>query len=671
MFAYEPILQCLQAKVELPLAEELLSLDESNTGTRFRPSSICPQHVVEAIDDSAGQNLERPLRLPKPVNLDQSQTKSLLAGLTQTASLIQGPPGTGKSFIGALLAKAFHDHTHQKILVICYTNHALDQFLEDLLDIGIPDEDMSSGSRRSQATWDVIRKLNDEVDSSENNLKGLMSSYTNFNIKKSEVMEYLEFSEDDSCFFDAFKVPEQEGKFQIVGGAGKTVDETYLYDRWSRGENAGVFNHVVSPAHLEIWNTGPDQRRAKINQWTRNLLEERITGISSLVKAFDASQTQLQATLDQQKTEILRTKRIVACTTTAAAKYTQQLQNAAPDIILVEEAGEILESHVLTAMTPQTKQLILIGDHQQLRPKVNNYALTVEKGNGYDLNRSLFERLILAGFPHTTLAQQHRMCPEISSLVRHLTYPDLLDAPKTQTRPRLRGLQDRVIFFNHQHTEFAEDAIVDRRDQGSGVSRKNDFEAEMVLQVVRYMAQQGYGTADQVVLTPYLGQLSLLRRRLSQENDPVLNDLDSFDLVKAGLMSLASAKHNKQQIKISTIDNYQGEESDIVIASLTRSNSNGEIGFMSSPERLNVLLSRARIGLIIIGNSETFLQSRKGKSTWGPFLDYLSKNGHMYEGLPVKCEQHPAALNSAVEFTIAPNDVTNCRIIRRSSVSRL
>lgn len=89
------------------------------------------------------------------------------------------------------------------------------------------------------------------------------------------------------------------------------------------------------------------------------------------------------------------------------------------------------------------------------------------------------------------------------------------------------------------------------------------------------------------------------------------------------------------------LDNYQGEESDIVIVSLTRGNTAGDIGFMSSPERLNVLLSRARIGLIIIGNSETFQQSRKGKATWGPFMDYLSKKGHIYEGLPVKCQQHP------------------------------
>ncbi|KAJ8581334.1 hypothetical protein M405DRAFT_699764, partial [Rhizopogon salebrosus TDB-379] len=61
--------------------------------------------------------------------LDRSQALSILSGLTQRVSLIQGPPGTGKSFVGALLAKVLHDFTNQTILVVCYTNHALDQFL--------------------------------------------------------------------------------------------------------------------------------------------------------------------------------------------------------------------------------------------------------------------------------------------------------------------------------------------------------------------------------------------------------------------------------------------------------------------------------------------------------------------------------------------------------------
>lgn len=89
------------------------------------------------------------------------------------------------------------------------------------------------------------------------------------------------------------------------------------------------------------------------------------------------------------------------------------------------------------------------------------------------------------------------------------------------------------------------------------------------------------------------------------------------------------------------IDNFQGEESEIVIASLTRSNKTGDIGFMAAQERLNVLLSRARNVLILVGNSETFVSSRKGKKHWKPFIDQLKSEGHLYDGLPVQCEQHP------------------------------
>jgi hypothetical protein len=89
------------------------------------------------------------------------------------------------------------------------------------------------------------------------------------------------------------------------------------------------------------------------------------------------------------------------------------------------------------------------------------------------------------------------------------------------------------------------------------------------------------------------------------------------------------------------IDNYQGEESDIVIASLTRSNKSNVIGFMDSPERLNVLLSRARDGLILIGNSPTFLHSKKGGALWGRFFTLLEKGQYVYQGFPVKCERHP------------------------------
>lgn len=338
-------------------------------------------------------------------------------------------------------------------------------------------------------------------------------------------------------------------------------------------------------------------------------------------------------------------------------------------IVLVEEAGEILEAHILTSLGPSTQQLILIGDHQQLRPKCS-YELSVEKNDGFDLNRSLFERLILKGFPHVTLTKQHRMRPEISSMVRLLTYPDLVDADTTLQRPDLRGFRTNIVFVNHDKPEITLANAEELRD-GKMSSKQNDFEAQMILKCVRYLAQQGYGTDKMVVITPYLGQLKHLRDLLAKDNDPILNDLDKFDLIRAGLLADLGPKTSKPALRISTIgefcsvivkgdslsrlhwgtrmgfadsratDNYQGEESDIVLVSMTRSNKACDIGFMAAPERLNVLLSRARDALIMIGNSETFINARKGRGIWRSLFDHLEERGNIFRGFPVKCEKHP------------------------------
>jgi hypothetical protein len=81
------------------------------------------------------------------------------------------------------------------------------------------------------------------------------------------------------------------------------------------------------------------------------------------------------------------------------------------------------------------------------------------------------------------------------------------------------------------------------------------FEVQMVLKIVRYLSQQGYGTDKLVILTPYLGQLRAIMDALkkAQYSDPVLSDLDSYDLVRAGLMSESAAKSVKKQIRLATI----------------------------------------------------------------------------------------------------------------------
>lgn len=460
------------------------------------------------------------------------------------------------------------------MLVLTYTNHALDQFLEDLRKIGIPDDCMlrlgskasattksltmyekKSNYRMSVQTHNLLDSLKAEAESYADALNKKTTRFCVSHITNQVLLDYLEFS-NDSEMFDAFVVPEDADGMTQVGRRGREISKFYLFEQWAAGKDAGVFKNMAEESFPEVWNIKQNARQEYLHQWQQEIHGEQVAEIGTLFKKYNSCQGQINQLFKEKQSHTMSHTRIIGCTTTAAAMYTEELRKVAPGIILVEEAGEILESHVLTAMTAQTKQLVLIGDHKQLRPKVSNYSLTIEKGEGYNLNVSLFERLVYAGLPHTMLTKQHRMRPEIASLVKELTYPELENAEKTENRPALRGLQNNVIFVSHRHPETNADKIADRRDADAKSSKENIYEADMVLRCVRYLGQQGYGTEDIVVLTPYLGQLYLLTKTLAAENDPFLNDLDSYELIRAGLLTPAGANISKRRLRISTIGKW-------------------------------------------------------------------------------------------------------------------
>ncbi|RYP80552.1 hypothetical protein DL769_002400 [Monosporascus sp. CRB-8-3] len=676
LFSYAPILKQLKEIKELPFEDEFLRWNEKSKPNppRYLPSPDMATLVGDLLRNPS-LDIQDALELPSATKLDKSQAACFVTGMLSRLSIIQGPPGTGKSFIGALLAKAIFCHSDEKILVLTYKHHALDQFIEDLIKLGIPRteivrlgssrkatpsvRDLSMKDAASQVKltreqcnildW-IRRKAQDEGESLQQAFSGLEQQAPS----RDDILEHLEFLTEGPPFFSAFEVPTRNDGTVHVGKKGKAIDSTfYLLDRWCRGKDATPFKRVAQK-YPEVWNIKASDRNKLQRQWEADILKERLDAVQSAGHSYNKELEQIASIYMERELTVLRSKRVIACTTTAAAKYVQILNSARPGVVLVEEAGEILESHILTALGSDSKQLILIGDHKQLRPKVN-FALSVEKGDGYDLNLSLFERLVVRGYPHHTLLQQHRMRPELANFVRELTYPNLVDASSTKSRPNIKGLQDNIIFLNHAHNEEQMQNVRDWKDGTSSSTKRNLYEIQMAIKCLRYLSQQEINmpTEKIVILTPYLGQLHLLRDELSQDNDPVLNDLDSHDLVRAGLMPSGTAQVNKPKIRISTIDNFQGDESEIVIVTLTRSNSYGDIGFMSSPERLNVLLSRARNGLILIGDAETFMSSRKGGQLWKRFIDMLKAKNHIYDGLPVKCEQHPtrlAVLRSPEEF---------------------
>jgi hypothetical protein len=144
------------------------------------------------------------------------------------------------------VAKILHDSTDQTILVICFTNHALDQFLEDLMDIGIPQAAMVRlGSKSTDRTkplqlreqigvnltasqWGQIDKLKARLVKHERRLADVFRRFLTTNIKKDQIMEYLEFLSDDMPYFHVFTVPQDEAGMTRVGKGGKELDAFYL-----------------------------------------------------------------------------------------------------------------------------------------------------------------------------------------------------------------------------------------------------------------------------------------------------------------------------------------------------------------------------------------------------------------------------------------------------------
>ena len=133
-----------------------------------------------------------------------------------------------------------------------------------------------------------------------------------------------------------------------------------------------------------------------------------------------------------------------------AAKFRKLVQRLRPRITIVEEAAEVLESHIVTSLTPGCQHLILIGDHQQLRPNPTVYELA----KNYNLDVSLFERMVKNGMPFQRLRLQHRMRPEISKMLEHIYINPKLENHETVLDfPNIKGVARNMFFVDHDESE--------------------------------------------------------------------------------------------------------------------------------------------------------------------------------------------------------------------------
>ncbi|CAI5951159.1 unnamed protein product [Closterium sp. NIES-64] len=419
------------------------------------------------------------------------------------------------------------------------------------------------------------------------------------------------------------------------------------------------------------WATSLRERLKLLRHWLEELKATANAAIEAEVRNHAKKVAESRELMDIEDLQVLRKAQVVGMTTSGVAKMQRLITALGPRVIVVEEAAEVLEAHILTSLTPQTQHVILIGDHLQLRPKVEVYELSKDSQKGFDLDVSLFERLALSKqIPIYTLATQRRMRPEIANLIRSTIYPQLTDHPSVQSYPDVRGMATNLHFWDHDSPEKGGDYLNESK------SKTNEGEMDLVVGLATYLLQQGYAGGEITILTPYVGQLLKLRQALSRVVNVKLGESDAEVVEEAEEKAAArgggsrerdgrskgdsshgswsqskgpgpgeshlvpSTADLKDEVRLATVDNFQGEESTVIIISLVRNNGDGKIGFLKSPNRTNVLLSRAKHGMYIVGNASTMKADPKSV-LWPKVLNILKSNDRIQKFIPLQCVNHP------------------------------
>jgi AAA domain len=605
--SFYPTLKALQnmsVTLDLPFDEILAPSDTRVSTTGLQPPSYAMKPGFKFhLDSIVGtEHLELSVTetfdyaaLTANSSLDEAQQTAVISALSRKLALIQGPPGTGKSFTGVALIKVLLGNADKAklgpIVCVCYTNHALDQLLEHLVKDGIQGI-IRIGSRSKS---EILKSLNlrDAVHSVERTSTERRRYAANKSSVEDEaeamtpLLEELMNHKDPQVVSDFLRRKSyrqygqldrsevDEDGFKMVDNDSRPPLMKWLHPRKKLGSQVdpGSTTRNRSLEQLQVvdvWSMTLSERKALHDHWTEALKDDILRRLSSGLSAVAENMAELGQCRKEDELRALTKAKVIGVTTSGLARNLKVLRRLQSKVLVCEEAGEVLEAHLLTALLPSVEHAILIGDHQQLKPQIANYELSSENPRGvqYSLDISLFERLLhptitqadAATMPCSTLKTQRRMHRSIAQLIRGTLYPGLIDHQSVHDYPAVEGMRNRLFWFDHDYPESS----VEKQDS---TSHTNDFEVEMVTALVHHVVRQSvYSSEDVAVLTPYLGQLVKLRKKLASSFEIVVGDRDEADLEKEGLnadvqntmQTLGVQKTSlSKAVRIATVDNFQ------------------------------------------------------------------------------------------------------------------
>ncbi|KAK2594216.1 hypothetical protein QQS21_008058 [Conoideocrella luteorostrata] len=616
------------------ILEEGNKLDESNgirsSKKRRRDAEPAMKSEVDSLKVSTYKppnNGPFPTDVPKTnsVRFTPAQVEAIMSGSQPGLTVIVGPPGTGKTDVATqIINNIYHNFPHEKTLLIAHSNQALNQLFakivaldideRHLLRLGHGEEDLATDGSfgkhgRVESFIDNRQLLLLEVGKLASGL-GAPGAHNN--------------SAETAGYFNKVYVEPAWNRFQHVAASAETTAADLV--------KAFPFHYYFADAPQPLFPDGDDREQTlEIADGCYRHISKIFSELADIVP-FEILRR------DKEKANYLLTNeaRIIAMTTTHAAIRRGEIASLGfhYDNVIMEEAAQITEVETFLPLAMQKpvdsqmplKRVVLCGDHYQNSPVIQSLAFR----HYANLEQSLFSRLVRLGVPNIILDQQGRARPSIAKLYQW-RYPKLDSLQHVQNQPEFvranAGFKFDYQFINvPNYKGGAESEPTPHFIQNLG-------EAEYAVAIYQYMRLLGYPADKISILTTYAGQRALVKDVLAHR----CGKNTIFGMPKA----------------VATVDKYQGEQNDYIILSLTRTS---RVGYLRDVRRMTVAVSRARLGLYILGRREVFEACPELRPAFDLLLERPDKlmlvTGEMWP-----TERLDVGDNSAVEGEVAMESV--------------
>ncbi|WP_242055407.1 MULTISPECIES: serine/threonine-protein kinase [Nostocales] len=551
-------------------------------------------------------------------SLNESQQEVVKAALaTQDFLIVQGPPGTGKTtFITEIILQTLKQNSNARILLSSQTHVALDNALEriqtqnsnfKLVRLGnhervsenvhslLLEEQMEKWREQALATsknfiaeWSAKRGVSPrELEKAIlfQELKTIFSKLedlrTEVATRKEEIDEILptDYDIENPKSPSQLKIPKNRvDEFQRLRDE---IEELRQQQKLARDEQkikAKRLQELTEISTNELLKLNAEQLEERSNKLINpNATDAKIFQqlISIQAEWFDCFGRN-----DKFNTPLIKRSAVVAGTCIGIPRYIQDIEF---DLCIVDEASKATATEVLVPMS-RSHRWILVGDTKQLPPFQDEASRDAEFLEKYeltqdDIRETLFDRL-LRTLPEgccKMLEIQHRMVAPIGNLISECFYEGNLQSARTDVDKNLIEILPQPV------TWLTTSNQPNYQEQSANSSFSNICEVNVIVQLLHRlnkMASEAGKNYNVAVLSGYSAQLKLLNRGINAE----LNNWKGLT------------------IECDTVDAFQGREADIAVYSITRSNKQGKIGFLRDEARLNVALSRGKVGLVIVGD---------------------------------------------------------------------